>query len=198
MIRTVLTDDHTIFLDGLGKLLADTNDFVIVGKFRDGPSLLNSIDILDANLLILDIDMQGMSGLEVIKRIRIRSKKIKIAILTLHDEIGYSMEAASLGANGLILKSVPTINLINTLHSIVSGIDFFPKKLKTVDSFSLLSDREIEILKLLSEGQSNEAVSQRLKISALTIKTHRKNILRKLGAENSLQMVRIAYEKGLV
>lgn len=198
MIRTVLTDDHSVFLDGLGKLLTETNEFEIVGKFSDGLALLDKIDSLHPDLLILDIDMPHMSGLEVIKRLRARDKKTKIVMLTMHDEVGYLMEAASLGANGLVIKSTKTDSLIKTIHSILEGINHFPKTHHVTESYSLLSDREIEILKQLSDGQNNESVSQSLKISVLTVKTHRKNILRKLNAENSLQMIRIAYEKGLI
>jgi DNA-binding NarL/FixJ family response regulator len=198
MIRTVLTDDHSVFLDGLGKLLTETNEFEIVGKFRDGALLLDKIDSLQPDLLILDIDMPRMSGLEVIKRLRTRNKKTKIVMLSMHDEVGYSMEASSLGANGYVLKSAHTNRLIEIIHSILSGINHFPKAHRIAESNNLLSDREIEILKHLSEGQSNESVSQKLKISVLTVKTHRKNILRKLNADNSLQMIRIAFEKGLI
>lgn len=198
MIRTILTDDHSVFMDGFGKLLTETNEFEIVGKFKDGPTLLDKIDSLQPDLLILDIDMPRMSGLEVIKRLRTRDKKTKIVMLTMHDEVGYSIEASNLGANGLVLKSANTDSLIKIIHSILAGINHFPKTHRVLESNSLLSDREIEILKHLSEGQSNESVSQNLKISVLTVKTHRKNILRKLNAENSLQMIRIAFEKGLI
>lgn len=198
MIRTVLTDDHLVFMDGFGKLLAETNEFEIIGKFNDGLTLLDKVDSLNPDLLILDVDMPRINGLEVVKRLRTRNKKMKIVLLTMHDEIGYSIEASGLGANGLMIKSTQTDSLIKTIHSILAGINHFPKTHRIQESTTLLSDREIEILKHLSEGQSNESVSQKLKISVLTVKTHRKNILRKLNAENSLQMIRIAFEKGLI
>lgn len=198
MTRTVLVDDHTVFMDGLGKLLSETGEFEIIGKFKDGLTLLHCIETLQPDLLIVDIEMPHMSGLEVIKRLRIRNKRVKILVLTMHDELGYSMEASSLGANGLGLKSSETAGLIKTIHSIINGINYFPRKHTFKESDTLLSDRELEILRNLSEGLSNELISQNLKISVLTVKTHRKNIQKKLNANNSLQMISIAFEKGLI
>lgn len=197
-IRTILTDDHAIFLDGLEKLLSDTKTFDIVGKFNNGFDLLEKITTLQPELLILDIEMPGITGLEVVRRIRLRNEKMKILILSMHDEIGYSLEASNLGANGLVLKSTETNRLVEIINSVLSGINYFSKVSSITKSVRLLSDREIEILKLLSFGLNNETISQKLKISTLTIKTHRKNIQKKLQAENSLQMIRIAFEKGLI
>jgi len=142
--------------------------------------------------------MQRLNGLEIIRRLRIRNKKVKIVILTMHDEIGYAIEASSLGANGLIIKSTETGSLIKIIHSIHEGINYFPRKHYPPQLVTLLSEREIDILKKLSEGLSNESISQSLKISILTVKTHRKNIQNKIHTENSLQMIRIAFEKGLI
>jgi DNA-binding NarL/FixJ family response regulator len=198
MIRTVLTDDHKVFVEGLGKLLSETNDFEIIEKFNDGLTLLDRIGTLNLDLLIVDIDMPHLNGLEVIRRVRARNKIVKIVVLTMHEEAGYSIEASSLGANGLLIKSTETGSLINTIHSILGGINHFPRKHYPLAPVTLLSERETAILRKLSDGLSNETISKDLKISVLTVKTHRKNIQKKLQAQNSLQMIRIAFEKGLI
>jgi len=198
MIRTILTDDHKIFMDGLGKLLSVYGGFDVIGKFNDGRSLLNKIDELNPDLLIIDIEMPALGGLEVTKRIRIRNKTIKILVLTMHEEWGYAQEASNVGANGLVIKSTDADSIIKIIHSVCDGINYFPKTYKERDQSALLSGRELEIIQMLSKGHSNESISNKLSISGLTVKTHRRNIQNKLGADNSLQMIRIAFEKGLM
>lgn len=128
MIRTILADDHEVFLDGLARMLTDTKEFDIIGKFNSGITLLDQFDSLYPQLIILDIEMPGISGLDVVKRIRLRNKQVKILILSMHQEIGYLLEASDLGANGFVLKSIETTRLINIIYSVLSGINFFSKK----------------------------------------------------------------------
>jgi two-component system NarL family response regulator len=198
MIRTILTDDHKIFMDGLDKLLTVYGGFEVIGKFNDGRSLLNKIDALNPDLLIIDIEMPILGGLEVVKRIRTRNKTTKILVLTMHEEWGYSQEASTAGANGLVNKSTDADLIVEIIHYICEGKNQFPKIPKQRDQSALLSGRELEIIQMLSKGHSNESISNELFISALTVKTHRRNIQKKLSADNSLQMIRIAFEKGLI
>lgn len=200
MIKTILVDDHALFCEGLEKLLAETGGFNVIGKFSSGKDFLQSEMLNEAHLLIIDVEMPDMNGFDVVKRLRLRDPRIKIAILSMHQELVYSNEASVVGANAYLSKSIDSLQLVEKLMRICDGEDFFSKRI--MPSFtrqeSLLSIREIDVLRRLVRGKTNDEISSDLSISPLTVKTHRKNMVRKLNVKNSPQLIMKAMELGII
>ena len=199
MIKTILADDHQLFTDGLERLLSDTKQFSILKKFTDPYSLLNEIPSLNPDLVIIDIEFGSISGLDLIPRIRSIDKEAKIVILSMNQEHVFSQEARTLGANGYFVKNVDHDLLVESLIHICSGDNIFPTSTKKNPIRDLLlSEREIQILKLLANGSTSEDIASQLQISGLTVKTHRKNMMLKLKASNGMELIKKAFEKGLI
>lgn len=199
MIRTILADDHQLLTDGLERLLSDTKKFSIIKTFTDPYSLLNEIPQLKPQLIISDIEFGSISGLDLIPRIRSIDKDVKIVILSMHQENVFSQEAKTLGANGYFVKNVDHDLLIESLLRINNGEKIFPASTpKNTPTNLLLSEREIQILKLLANGNTSESIASQLKISGLTVKTHRKNMMQKLNASNGMELIKKAFERGLI
>lgn len=199
MIKTILADDHQLFTDGLERLLSDTKQFSILKKFTDPYSLLNEIPSLNPDLVIIDIEFGSISGLDLIPRIRSIDKEAKIVILSMHQENVFSQEAKTLGANGYFVKNADHDVLIESLSRICNGDNIFPTNTKKNPIRDLLlSEREIQILKLLANGSTSEDIASQLQISGLTVKTHRKNMMLKLKAANGMELIKKAFEKGLI
>jgi DNA-binding NarL/FixJ family response regulator len=199
MIKTILADDHQLFTDGLERLLSDTKQFSILKKFTDPFSLLNEIPSLKPDLIVIDIEFGSISGLDLIPRIRSIDKEAKIVILSMHQENVFSQEAKVLGANGYFVKNVDHDVLIESLSRICTGDHIFPTSTKKTPTRDLLlSEREIQILKLLANGSTSEDIASQLRISGLTVKTHRKNMMQKLNASNGMELIKKAFERGLI
>ena len=187
-----------MFCDGLEKVLAETQKFYIVKKYNSGKSLLN--DSLDPtiNLLIIDIEMPGLSGFDVIKRLRLKNGNIKIVILSMHEEIVYSNEACAVGADAYLAKTLESTALIELLLRINHGERIFLKRPPTRENNSLLSERELEVLKLLAKGKTSNQIGQELNISPLTIKAHRRNMIKKFKVNNSIELISRVFEDGIL
>jgi DNA-binding NarL/FixJ family response regulator len=198
MIDTVLVDDHRLFSDGLEKLLNDSRQFNVVNKFDNGVKLLQSIGDLKFDLLLIDIEMKGLDGFETIRRLKLNNDvTFKIVLLSMHEEMVYKKEAFDIGVDGHICKSINEKSLVETLVSIMNNQEF-TIDLEPIDKTrALLSKQEIRVLKLISQGKSSAEISLELSISTLTVKVHRRNILRKLNANNSAECINIAISKGL-
>lgn len=199
LIRTILADDHQLFSDGLERLLSDTKQFSILKKFTDPYSLLSEIPRLKPELVIIDIEFGSISGLDLIPRIKSINNEVKIVIISMHQEGVFSQEAKTLGANGYFVKNVDQDLLVESLTLICNGNDIFPANTKKNPTRELLlSEREIQILKLLANGSTSEDIASQLQISGLTVKTHRKNMMQKLYASNGMELIKKAFEKGLL
>lgn len=198
MINTYLADDHKVFCDGLERLLTDSGHFHVIRKFHDGKSLLESFALRPSELLVMDIEMPGMNGLDIIKRVHFYDPHVKIAMLSMHDENIFVQEACLSGAVAYINKSVSGELLIQSLLSVCKGERIFPSLTMFRTAKSPLSQREQEILKLIARGKTSENISEALSISHLTVKTHRRNMIRKLQAKNSSELITKAIEKGIL
>jgi two-component system response regulator NreC len=199
MIETILTDDHRLFADGLEKLLSASGHFKVIAKFHNPKNLLEKIHMLNPQLLILDIDMPDMSGIDVIRRVRMSNETVKIVMLSMHEESVYLQEASALGADGFLNKSAESSFLIESLQRICRGEKLFPKFTKPeFVSDSPLSDRETQVLKLLAKGKTNEEIANEIHLSHLTIKTHRRNMMRKMNVNNAAELISKAVERGYI
>lgn len=196
MIRTVLADDHRLFCDGLERVLADSGHFSVIGKAYDGRSLLQQLQQLDFDLLVVDVEMPVLNGFETLKRIRLTNPDCTIIVLSMHEESVFSQEAFMLGANGYLNKSMDSTQLINSLLRACEGSRIFPEATGTPKIDSPFSAREHQILQLISSGKTSEQIAARLNISNLTVKTHRRNMMRKLSVNNAAKLVSKALEMG--
>jgi DNA-binding NarL/FixJ family response regulator len=196
MIRTILADDHKLFCDGLERVLADTGEFIVVHKAYNGQSLLENLPHLNFDLLVIDVEMPLINGFDTIKRIRLNNPRCTIMVLSMHEESVFLQEAFMLGANGYLVKSMDSAYLIDSLLAGCSGSKIFPESIGNVKIESPFSTREQQILRLIASGRTSEDIASQLKISELTVKTHRRNMMRKLNVNNAAKLVSKALEMG--
>ncbi len=216
MIHIIIVDDHPIFIDGLSNLLKNETDISVVGSASNGKELLEKIKIIDADIVLMDINMPVMDGLEAAKILRLEYPEVKIIMLTMYDELGFIKESLDNGAKGYILKNIDKENLIKAIESVAAGKAYFDPNIhenmrlsfhyKAKDDKSSphhalleqLTQREKEVLQLIAIGLTSIEIGEKLFISKNTVETHRKNLLVKLNAKNTPALLKIAYEAGLV
>lgn len=198
-IKTVLVDDHRLFAEGLEKLLTESGRFEVLNKFTDGKNLLEFLYYQTPDLIILDIEMPALNGLDVLKRLSLSQSTAKVVFLSMHEDLIYAKEAFSLGAYAFLNKSMESTKLIEALIEVVEeGKKSFPNINFKVTHDSPLSEREVTILKMIARGLTSEEISEQLKISPLTVKSHRKNMIQKLKAKNSSELLVKAFERGII
>jgi DNA-binding NarL/FixJ family response regulator len=198
MIRTVLADDHKLFCDGLERVLNDSGDFKVVQKFHNGQNLLENVQQLHPQLIIIDVEMPLLNGFDAIKRLRLNNSSSTIVVLSMHEENVFSQEAFSLGADAYLSKSMESSQLIDSLLKACQGTKIFPATTTVSKIDSPFSDREHEILRLIATGKTSEQIAERLKISHLTVKAHRRNMMRKLNVNNAAELITKALEMGFL
>jgi DNA-binding NarL/FixJ family response regulator len=197
-IKTVLADDHKLFCEGLERVLAETGKFVVVGKFHNGQNLLENLTTATPELLVIDVEMPQLNGFDTIKRIRLNNPDLKIVVLSMHEESVFSHEAFTLGANAYLNKSMESAALIEALLDAYNGKKIFPVFNNVSKIESPFSDREYEILRMIAGGKTSEQIADRLHISHLTVKAHRRNMMRKLNVNNAAELVSKALEMGFL
>lgn len=199
MIKTVLADDHKLFCDGLERVLTESGNFEVIGKFHNGQTLLEFLQTNSPELLVMDVEMPTLNGFETIKRIRVNNPKLVVAILSMHEESVFSNEAFMLGANAYLNKSMDSAQLIESLTEAYKGNRLFPAFTASVEKIeSPFSEREYEILRLIASGKTSEQIADKLKISHLTVKAHRRNMMRKFNVNNAAELVSKALEMGFL
>jgi len=209
-IRLLIADDHIIVRSGLRLLLGAEADFEVVGAALDGAEVLTLAEKLQPDVILMDIVMVGMDGMEATRQIKDRWPKIQVLVLTMHRSDEYFFEMLKAGASGYVLKGAETEELIRAVRVVAEGEAFlYPamaRKLigdylsrigeeKTMQS---LSPREKGILRLLVEGFSNQEIAERLVISPSTVHSHRSNIMSKLGLSSRHELIQYARSKGLI
>jgi DNA-binding NarL/FixJ family response regulator len=212
-IKVLITDDHQIIIDGLKSLLNDVNGIQIVGEALNGADALQTLDLLSADLVLMDIDMPVMNGMEATRLIKKKYPKIKVIILSMHNEGSLVKKLIASGADGYILKNSDREELIAAILKVSEGQKYFSPdvtlSLAEVSSHHNsgqekesyihdLTDREIEILKLIAEGYSNKEIGEKLFISHRTVDTHRTNLMKKIGVNNIAGLIRYAIKRGFV
>ncbi len=208
MIRIILADDHKIVLEGLSSLIRNEKNIQIVGTAMDGIEALNLIQNEDVDIAVLDIEMPKLNGVELTKKIRTEYPNTKVLILTMYNQIGFIRRIVEAGANGYILKNKGAEELIQAIEEIQSGGEFFGKdvtktlissiKNTKVSGEIKITRREIEVLKLIANGDTTRTISEKLHIAPTTVETHRRNLIEKTGVTNSKGLVRFAVEHGYI
>lgn len=200
MIRTVLVDDHPLFTAGLRRLMKDQLDFDIVATFTSGITFLEAFKDLEVDLVIIDIELPGLDGLQIIQRLRQHNHVVKVVVLSMHEEEIFRAAARKSGANGYFSKSDDSHSFVEWVRALMQGdgpANFQAASKKTREP-QVLSGQEFAILRLIAKGRTSQEIGEAINISPLTVKTHRKNMMRKLNAPNSAGLIRIAYDKGLI
>ncbi len=206
-LNLLLVDDHAIVTDGLRSLLSTDSRFDIKGEARNGKEALEMLSYLKVDLVLMDIDMPQMNGIEALKVIRKEYDQVRVIILTMHDEKAMIKLLLDAGADGYLLKNSPKEDLIKAIEAVMAGQQHLSEEVNSVllssdkpqsGALSQLTEREVEIVKLIAEGLSNKEIGEKLFISHRTVDTHRTNLMQKLGVHNIAGLVRLAIQEGLV
>ncbi len=206
-MRIILADDHKIVREGLRWMLSDEDDVEIVGEADSGEALLKLVDRVDADIVLLDVRMPGMSGLDALEILNERVPDLKIIILSMHGEPAYVRRAVELGAAGYLLKSSDRDELLGALAAVAAGKAYIQGEvtetlLKTISGqeagTSLLSPRETEILVLVSRGLENKQIATELGISEATVKTHLKGVFSRLDVSSRAEAAAVGLRLGLI
>jgi DNA-binding NarL/FixJ family response regulator len=205
-VNILLVDDHQIVVNGLKSLLAQKPEYLVKGEALNGAEALAVLAVLKIDLVLMDIDMPVMNGIEATKEIKKQFPEVKIIMLTMHDEKAMIKSMLDLGADGYLLKNSSLSELHNAIQSVYLGKQFLSDDVNSAlmapdidksGALSELTDREIEIIKLIAEGMSNKEIGDKLFISHRTVDTHRTNLMNKLGLHNVAGIVRFAISNGL-
>ena len=210
-IRVLIADDHTIVRSGLRLLLEAEPDLEVVAEAVDGDDALVLVESLHPDVVLMDIAMPGIDGLQATRVIKERWPQIQVLVLTMHRQEEYFFEMLKAGASGYLLKGAETNDLINAIRVVSRGEvwlypalaqrlvkDYLSKATGERTPQSILSPREQEILTLLAEGYDNNAIAEKLVISPSTVHTHRSNIMNKLGLNTRHELVQYARQNGLI
>jgi two-component system, NarL family, response regulator NreC len=212
-IRILLADDHNLMRSGLSVLLEQQPDLAVVGEASDGREAVALVKSLKPDVVVMDIGMPNLNGIEAGRRITQDHPQIAIVMLSMHSDESYVLRALKVGAKGYLLKDSAEADLIRAVHAVAEGKSFFSpavskvllddyvRKLKrsgTEDAYDLLTPREREVLQLVAEGKSNKEVAQLLNLSVYTVETHRSNIMEKLNLRGVPELILYAVRKGII
>lgn len=209
MIRVVVADDHTIVREGIKQLLSAASDLVIAGEARDGHEVLECVRKLEFDVLLLDMSMPGKSGIELIKQIKNEKPKLRILVLSMHEEQQYAIRAIKAGASGYLIKEGTPAQLVLALRKVASGGAFISAEVAeqlALNAMSetkglpheALSDREFQVFRLLASGTGVSDIAEQLHLSVKTISTHKARLMQKMGLDNQSELVRYALAHHLI
>lgn len=210
-VRLLLVDDHQLFIDGIRSLLSREPGFEIVGEALNGKAALDFLQENDdkVDIVLSDMSMPQMTGIELARKIRQKFDKIHVIVLSMNKRKALIQDAMHSGASGYVLKDATKEELAEAIRTVATGDTYLSKgvgkillsmnqDLKPNEDLASLTDRELEILKLIATELSNVEIAQKLDISRRTVETHRKNIMKKVAVKNSVGLARYAFSHGLM
>jgi DNA-binding NarL/FixJ family response regulator len=215
-IKVLLADDHKIIRIGLRGILEREEDMEVVGEAESGTEVVDMLQKTVTDVVLMDIDMGRSNGTETTRKVRAMFPDVRVLALTMHEEAEHIIYMLEAGASGYLLKNVGRDELLSAIRTVVQGNSYFshtvsatllkaitdlkskPASTSKQTSGSPLSDREIEVLKLIAQEHSNGEIAEKLFISIRTVDTHRRNILEKLQVKNTAGLVKYAIEKALI
>lgn len=211
-VSIVVVDDHEIVRTGLRTVLETEEGFQVVGEARDGLEALQIIRDLKPDILLLDLVLPKLNGLDVARSLHSISPDTKVIILSIHSNEAYVLNALKIGIKGYVLKDTSTVEIREAIYCVLNGerylsspiservIESYVQMIKesSMDSYDTLTDREREVFTLSAEGHGNPEIAQFLSISSRTVETHRSNIMRKLGLKTQTDLVRYAMRRGII
>lgn len=210
-IRVLIVDDHAILREGIRALLTLYSDIEVIGEASDGLEAINETRQLSPDIVLMDIAMPGLGGLEATLEIHKQSPNSRVVILTQHDDTEYIFPILKAGAAGYILKKAVGTELVAAIRAVHQGGSFLYPSVATAviegyiqkgeevePSYDRLSDREKQVLRLIAEGHSNREIAEMLSVSVKTVIAHRANLMEKLDIHNRTELVKYAIRKGLI
>jgi len=212
-IRVLLADDHKLIRAGLRLVVDQQPDLSVVGEADDGRQAEELARSLQPDVVVMDIGMPNLNGIEAARQIREIRPDAAVVMLSMHSDEGYVLRALGAGARAYLLKDSATTDLVQAIHAVVEGKSFFSPAVSKVllqdymrklqrsgaeDSYDLLSPREREVLQLVAEGKSNKEVASLLNLSVYTVETHRAKIMQKLNLKGVPELILYAVRKGII
>jgi DNA-binding NarL/FixJ family response regulator len=209
----LIADDHPLIRSGLRALLGREKEFEVVGEAADGYQALELVEQLKPDVVMLDVSMPRLNGIDVAKKISATTPSTRIIIVSIHSDESYVLRALKAGAKGYLLKASPEGDILNAVRAVAAGQAYLSPEMSRLlveeyvremryrgveDSYDLLSIREKEILQLLSSGTSNREIAEMIHVSVATVETHRTNIFQKLGIHSLPELILYAVRKGLL
>jgi len=212
-IRVLLADDHKLIRAGLRLVVDQQPDLSVVGEADDGRQAVELAKLLKPDVVVMDIGMPNLNGIEAARQIRGIDPDAAVVMLSMHSDEGYVLRALGAGARAYLLKDSATTDLVQAIRAVVEGKSFFSPAVSKVllqdymrklqrsgaeDSYDLLSPREREVLQLVAEGKSNKEVANLLNLSVYTVETHRAKIMQKLNLKGVPELILYAVRKGII
>jgi len=211
-IKIIIADDHTVVRIGLRTLLEREADFQVVGEASDGMETINFVKLMNPDVVILDMIMPGINGIEITRQIKKVSPDTKVIILSMHANEAYVLETLKKGASGYVLKDSTGNDLLMAIREAIAGRRYLSPPLSEraleryiriskstgLDVYEALTDREREVLYLAAEGFSNAEIAEKLSISQRTAEAHRFNLMHKLELKNNTELIHYAIQQGIV
>lgn len=208
MIRIVIADDHAIVREGLKRIVSSVEGMEVAGEAADGNEVMQRVRELAFDVLMLDLSMPGRSGMELIKLVRAEKPKLRILVLSMHQELQYAVRAIKSGASGYLTKESAPAQLEHALRKIAGGGAFISTEVAEQLALSAmpgreaspqesLSNREFEVFRLLVDGVTVTDIAGRLNLSVKTVSTHKANLMQKIGVGNQSELIRYALRHGL-
>jgi len=208
MTRIVIADDHAIVREGLKRIVGDAPELDVIDEAADGNDVLRIVRDREFDVLVLDLSMPGRSGMELIRLVKAERPKLRILVLSMHQELQYAVRAIKSGASGYLTKESAPSQLVQAIHKISGGGAYISAEVAEQLALNAmpggeslphesLSDREFEVFKALVAGVTVTDIAARLKLSVKTVSTHKANLMQKLGLQNQTELVRYALRHGL-
>jgi DNA-binding NarL/FixJ family response regulator len=212
-IRILLADDHEVVRDGVRALLEKQADMLIVGEAADGREAARLAGELAPDVIVMDVGMPNLNGIDATRRILAAHPQIAVVILSMHQDESYVLRSLKAGAKGYLLKESLRSDVLDAIRAVAQGRSFLTRKISRMmqedyiqemeqrgleDSYDLLTDREREVLQLAAEGKPNKEIAGALSISLTTVETHRTHILQKLGLHSVPELILYAVRKGII
>ncbi len=209
MIRVVIADDHTIVREGLKQLLLAAGSFEIAGEAPDGHEVLKLAREKEFDVLLLDLSMPGKSGMDLIKQVKSERPRLRILVLSMHQEHQYAVRAIKAGASGYLTKDSASTQLVSAIEKVASGGAFISAEVAEQLALgampqtdgpphTALSDREYQVFRMLVAGQAVSEIANELNLSVKTVSTHKARLMEKMGIDNQAELVRYAMKHRLV
>lgn len=210
MITVLIVDDHGLVRDGIRRLLEDCPDIEVVGEAREGQEAIRLAQELQPTVVLMDLSLPGMDGIEATKRILAAGIKTRVLMLTMHANEEYAMRVLQAGAHGFVVKEDPSQELVTAIHAVAANSTYvspaISKRLPTritqeqdrPNVLAALSDRELQVLKRFAEGFTTGQIARDLYLSVKTVETYRARLLDKLGLQTTVDLIRFALRNGVI
>jgi DNA-binding NarL/FixJ family response regulator len=211
-VRILLVDDHPVVRAGIRTILQSQPDFVLVGEAEDGTEAVKKTVELQPDVVLLDLVLHGVQGLEVLRQVRERARRTRVVIVTMHQDLAYVVEALRAGASGYVLKIGAADEIVRAIRAAMQGLRYLSSQLSeseidTVarqmesgknDLYSTLTQREREVCQLAAQGYTNDEIADQLEISRRTVESHRFRMMHKLTLRNQAELVQFAIGRGVI